>query len=317
MRHETSRHWRGVCVAAQARASMVCVSGGNCRRVRGRPLPSQRGRRLERRRAEKHLQIGRHAQGVRQLGAMQGAAQRGVVAELGIADHGREREPRRAHLAQQRQGQPPLRLRTRTVRGNLRPRPLARRQPLFGQIQRRAQQPRPRPGPQRDGDRRLAIRHLAARAAVLPRHADRGRALLRKARAVENQHAGALRHHRAQPLPHRLGVPRRMRDEMLERLIRAGIAEARPHRFHRLAPTVAQHAGDIPPQRAALALTTEALFEQLQPRQQPPQPRRRGVIQHRDAAYRTRANCTMTSKVITREFHSGIRQSDKVVLAGC
>ena len=39
LRHETSRHRRGACVAAQARASMVCVSGGNRRRVRGRPLP--------------------------------------------------------------------------------------------------------------------------------------------------------------------------------------------------------------------------------------------------------------------------------------
>ena len=68
----------------------------------------------------------------------------------------------------------------RTRRGNPGPRPLARRQPLLGQIQRRAQQPRPRARPQRDRDRRLAIRDLAARAAVLPRDADRGRALFRE-----------------------------------------------------------------------------------------------------------------------------------------
>jgi hypothetical protein len=94
-----------------------------------------------------------------------------------------------------------------------------------------------------------------------------------------------------------------MGDEMLEGLIAAGIAEARPHGFHRLAATVAQQAGDIASQRAALTLPTEVLLEQLQPDQQSLQPRRRGVIQQRATAYRTRAICTMTSKVITREFH--------------
>jgi hypothetical protein len=33
-----------------------------------------------------------------------------------------------------------------------------------------------------------------------------------------------------------------------------------------------------------LALTTEAIFEPLQPDQQPTQPRRCGVIEHRDGA---------------------------------
>ena len=109
LRHDTSRHWRGVWVAAHARASTVCVSGGKRRRVRGRPFARQRRRRFERGRSQEHLEIGRDAQGVGQLGAMQRAAQRGVVAELGIADHGRDREPGRAHLAQQRQGQLPFR----------------------------------------------------------------------------------------------------------------------------------------------------------------------------------------------------------------
>ena len=124
--------------------------------------------------------------------------------------------------------------------------------------------------------------------AILPRAPQYWRAtpteavpLFGKTRPVENQHAGALRDARAQPFPDRLGVPRRMRDEMLEGLIGAGIAEARPHRFHRLAPTVAQQAGHIPTQRAALTLPTEVLLEQLQPDQQSLQPRRRGAIQHR------------------------------------
>jgi hypothetical protein len=93
-----------------------------------------------------------------------------------------------------------------------------------------------------------------------------------------------------------------MRDEMLKRLIGAGIAEARPHGFHRLAPTVAQQAGHIPTQRAALTPPTEVLLEQLQPDQQSLQPRCRRAIQHPATAYRTRAICTMTSKVITGEF---------------
>jgi hypothetical protein len=92
-----------------------------------------------------------------------------------------------------------------------------------------------------------------------------------------------------------------MRDEVLERLICAGIAEARPHRFHRLATTVAQQARHISTQRAALTPPTEVVFEQLQPDQKSLQPRRRGVIQHRAAAYRNRAKSTMTSKVITPE----------------
>ena len=104
---------------------------------------------------------------------------------------------------------------------------------------------------------------------------------------------------RAQPFPEPLGVPRRMRDEMLKGLIGAGIAEARPHGFHRLAPTVAQQTGHIPPQRAALTLTRKAGFEELQPRQQPAQPRRRGSIHHRCAGYRITEKSTMPSKVIT------------------
>ena len=93
-----------------------------------------------------------------------------------------------------------------------------------------------------------------------------------------------------------------MRDEMLKRLIGARIAEARPHRFHRLAATVAEHAGHIPAQRATLTLPTEVVFEHLQPLQQSRQPRRRGAIEHCEAGYRNRPESTMTSKVITRDF---------------
>ena len=160
----------------------------------------QRRRRLECGCPQEHFEIGRDPQRVGQLGAMQRAAQRGVVAELGIADDGGDREPGRAHLAQQRQGQLPFR-REPHGRGNLGPRPLARRQPFLGQIQRRAQQPRPGPRPQRHGDGRLAIGDLAARTAVPSGDPHGGQALFGKTRPVENQHARALRDARAQPCP--------------------------------------------------------------------------------------------------------------------
>jgi hypothetical protein len=93
-----------------------------------------------------------------------------------------------------------------------------------------------------------------------------------------------------------------MRDEMLKRLIGVGIAEARPHRFHRLAAAVAQQAHHIPTQPAALTLATEVVLEQLQPDQKSFQPRRRRAIQYLARAYRTSWIRTMTSKVIPRDF---------------
>ena len=47
----------------------------------------------------------RHAQRIRQLRAVQRAAQRGVVAKLGIAQHRRHGDPAGAHLAQERERQ--------------------------------------------------------------------------------------------------------------------------------------------------------------------------------------------------------------------
>ena len=82
----------------------------------------------------------------------------------------------------------------------------------------------------------------------------------------------------AQALPQHVGLPRRMGDEVLKRLIRAGIAQARPHRLHRFPATVVEQAGDVATQRATLTLSTEAVFELLQPRQA--QPPRRRAIEH-------------------------------------
>ena len=200
----------------------------------------------------------------------------------GVGHHGRDGKARRAHLSQQGQRQPPFLLKSRGRR-NAGLRTLTRGQPRLGQIQGGAQEPGPRARPQRDRDRRLAIRDLAARAGILAGDADRRRALFRQACAVENQHAAPLRHRHAQPCPHRLGVPRGMRDEMLKRLIGARIAQARPHRFHRLAATVTQYANHITSQGPTLTPTTEVVFEYLQPPQQSRQPRGCGAIEHCEA----------------------------------
>ena len=100
----------------------------------------------------------------------------------------------------------------------------------------------------------------------------------------------ALGNHRAQLPPDALGAPRRMRDEMLERLIRPGIGDALEHRAHRLAATVAEQAEQVATKGPALRDVTEAHLERLEPVAQLIEPRRsvaRQSRQHRATAYRT------------------------------
>ena len=114
---------------------------------------------------------------------------------------------------------------------------------------------------------------------------------------------------RPQPPPDHLGLPRRMRDEVLKGLIRRRLADPLEHRRHRLARAVAQQAIDILPQRHVLRAMAEAVLELIQPPRQSSQQRPRVPIEHWAAAYRTRENCTMSSIVITRGFP---RESDEV-----
>jgi hypothetical protein len=86
------------------------------------------------------------------------------------------------------------------------------------------------------------------------------------------------------------------------RAVAAGIAQPLPHRFHRLAAAVAQDPLHIAAQATPLRAPTEVVFERFQPGQQMRKPRGRGVIEHCAAAYQTRRTCTMSSRVITREF---------------
>ena len=119
----------------------------------------------------------------------------------------------------------------------------------------------------------------------------------------------------AQPLPHDLGLPRGMRDEVLEGLIGRRLADPRQHRRHRLARAVAQQAVDVLPQRHVLRPMTEAVLELIQPARQATQQRPRVPIEHWTAAYRTRATSTrpLTSFPV-RSHRVAAETSDKVEL---
>src|SRR5438128_12222240 len=69
---------------------------------------------------------------------------------------------------------------------------------------------------------------------------------------------------RKPPIPALIRQPWRIGDEMLKRLIGAGIVDARQHRAHRLASTVAEQAQHVPPKRAALRDQAETIFELLE-----------------------------------------------------
>ena len=255
-------------------------------RARPGPTPTNPGRRrLQGGRTQEHRAVGRHAQCIRQPGAVQRASQRGVVAKLGVADDRGDRDPARRALGGAgsaptaiwaRRSRSPESAPAFAGRASAKRRADTNAHPAATPESRSTGRPSPRP----DNWRSCRARRGPAC------HPDRRGALLRETRAVQNQHAGPVGDDLAQALPHGLGVPRRVGDEVLERLVGAGIAEPRPHRLHRFARAVAQQAPHVPTQRAALTLTTEAIFEALQPRQQPTQPRGRGVIQHRRAAYR-------------------------------
>ena len=252
---------------------------------RPRPaLADELCRRDERGGGDEDLQVGRHAQRIRQFRAMKRAAQGCVVAKFGIAQDAGDADPARADLAEQRQRQPPLLLKPHRC-GNPRALALLRCEPRLRHIQARAYHPRALARPERNTHRDLAIGNLAERAAVLPRDADRVCSLLREARAVENQQALAVGNHGAQPTPDLLRHPRGIGDEMLKRLIGAGIVDARQHRAHRLASTVAQQAQHVPPKRAALRDVAETIFELLEPREQMIQPRGCVARQQRDGTY--------------------------------
>jgi hypothetical protein len=225
---------------------------------------------------------------------MQRLPKRAVVPEIRIPEHGRDVKTSRANLPQQRERQTPFFVEPNGG-GNSGAFACLGRQPLGGQIQRRAQHPRPNPCPQRGGHGDLAVGHLAQRPAILPRHGHRAAPLLGKTRRVEYQHAAPFGNDRAQLSPDAFGTPRGVRDEVLERLVRPRIADALEHGAHRLPAAVAQQAEQVPPEGAPLRDVREADLERLKPFAQAIEPRRRVARQsrqHRKAAYRSRRRST-------------------------
>ncbi len=301
LRHDTRRHAPGGWAAPHARASTVAVSAARLGRVRGRPRPPGGGAACRRGVPRKTLRsddtpsaYGSRARcSVRRSVALSpnSASPTTAVTVIRAARTWRSKVSASCHLGTSA-AVAGMRARARWVGVSH----------ASGRYRRAPSSHACRPVHSATVTAVWQFAILPSAPQVLAGDAHRRGPLLRKARPVEDQDPRPIGHDLAEPLPDRLGVPRRVGDEMLERLIGAGVAEARPHRLHRLARAVAQQPGHVATQRAALTLTTEAVLEPLQPGQQPAQPRGRGVIQHRSAAYRTREKSTMPSKVITRAF---------------
>ena len=91
-------------------------------------------------------------------------------------------------------------------------------QPRLRQIQDGPEHPRAGARPQGRGHGDLAIGHLAQRATVLARHADRVCPLFGETRRIEDQHPLALGDDHPQLAPDAVGAPGRLRDEVLKGL---------------------------------------------------------------------------------------------------
>ena len=236
---------------------------------------------MDRRRAGKHREMPRDADGIRQTPAVQRSPEGGDVAELGVGEHRRDLQPRGARAANQRQRLTPFLLEGRAGR-NLRHRaPIGVAEPGFGRynsapiIQARA----PVHSAAVTATWQFAI--LPSAPQVLTRHADRVRALLGKAGAVDDQHAPALGQHLEQPSPDPVGVPGRVRDEMLKALVGDRVGDAGQHRLHRLPIAVAEHAVHVRPQREPLRTMAEAALKRFEPANQALNARGRRAIDHR------------------------------------
>jgi len=174
----------------------------------------------------------------------------------------------------------------------------------FGRVQQRAGHPRPHAGPERGGDGHLAIRDLAQRATVLTRHADRMRTLFGKTRPVDDQHTAPFGQHFEQPSPDAVGVPRRMRDEVLKALVGDRVGHAGQHRLHRLPIAVAEQAMHVRPQREALRTMAEAALKRFEPANQALNARGRRAFDRRAPAYPFQPIGTRRSPQFTKTFRN-------------
>ena len=246
----------------------------------------------------------RDSDGIRQAPPVQRAPEGGDVAELGVREHSRDLQPRGARASDQRQRLTPFLLEGRAGR-NLCPRaPVGVAEPRFREIQQRTGHPRAHAGPERGRRRDLAIRDLAQRTTVLTRHADRMGALFGKTGAVDDQYAAALGQHLEETPPDPVGVPRRVRDEMLKALVADRVRDAGQHRLHRFAIAVAEDAVHVRPQREPLCAMAEAPLKRFEPANQALHARGRRAIDHRAPAYRIHTIGTRSSPQFTKTFRN-------------
>ena len=231
----------------------------------------------------------RDAERVRQVQTMQRAAQRGVVAELGIAQYRGHVEAGRADLPQQRERQRHFSWKRSVlgIRARCRASSVSHSWGIYNAAP--------------SIHARTPVQSAAVTAtwqlATLPSVPQYCRATATERRPC----FGKL-------VPSRISTPLRsgitarswrqtrsalhgrIGDEVLKRLIRARIADALEHRAHRLPATVAEQTDQIATKRAALRHVREADLERLEPLAQAIEPRRRvprQSRQHRVAAYRT------------------------------
>ena len=169
--------------------------GRQRRRVRGRPLPVSGGGATRAGVPRNTVKSDETPNAYGSWARCKERRKRGVVAELGIAQHRGDGEPAGADLPQERQGQLPLRRGIARSPGMLRPRPLRRRQPCPRADT--TSRPPSTPGSPVHNATVTAIWQFATlpqRAAVLTGDTDRGRPLLGETRPVENQDARPLRY---------------------------------------------------------------------------------------------------------------------------
>jgi hypothetical protein len=174
------------------------------------------------------------------------------------------------------------------------------REPLARQIQLEAERPREILAHEDRRHRDLAIGHLAPRAAVLSLHADRVFALFRKTRVVERENASAHRDRRPQARPHGRRLPRRVRDEMLQRLVADRIAQPPMHGLHRLPLAVVEEGFEILTGRLALRASGEAARELVGKLAEPSQERASRWLGHARQRTQLSSSVQVRTRTIVR-----------------
>ena len=93
--------------------------------------------------------------------------------------------------------------------------------------------------------------------------------LLREPRVVDGEDPAAHGQSLAQPAPERAGLPRRMRDEVLQPLVVARIAQPPMHRLHGLPFAVVEQSLHVPTRVRAMRSPTKAAGELIEKRPEP------------------------------------------------